>query len=169
MAICLAFIFLFFAQQIPRASAQVGKDDEDDYYASYEEGEEEHGAQDTKVALSRATRGSGSYYDFIINEFSYKIWAAFMIYDVLCVFYGCLVATYFAEVNTLAPTPAFDYDYVRSFSGSDEDALQRPLPLRPHQEEIAAQVLHSISSTPPPKGIGDGRKIDVNEGTLHTN
>ncbi|XP_046382976.1 uncharacterized protein LOC124153701 [Ischnura elegans] len=131
--------------------------EEDDYYDSYEADEDDEQEEETVTEASRAVvlhretrQSSNAYYDFIITEYSYKIWVVFMIYAMINVFYACLVAAYFAETNTLAPTQAFDYDYVIKRSVYGEEAtntLDSPLKI---SRQGVDHILRSISSTPEP-------------------
>ncbi|KRT80128.1 hypothetical protein AMK59_6513 [Oryctes borbonicus] len=59
-----------------------------------------------------------NYYDFIINEGSFKFWAAFQLGTAILLIYSAFAAIYYAKFNIIST----DYDYYdelfgRSFSG----------------------------------------------------
>ncbi|KAF5300955.1 hypothetical protein FQA39_LY10925 [Lamprigera yunnana] len=56
------------------------------------------------------------YYDFIINEGSFKFWAVFQLATALLLIYSALAAIYYAKFN-VATT---DYDYYYDFFGRSE-------------------------------------------------
>ncbi|CAG9855146.1 unnamed protein product [Phyllotreta striolata] len=60
-----------------------------------------------------------SYYEFIINEWSFKFWSAFQLFTALLLIYSALAAAYYAKFNIITT----DYDYYDDFFGrSNNDA-----------------------------------------------
>uniref|UniRef100_A0A0C9RJE1 Rex protein n=1 Tax=Fopius arisanus TaxID=64838 RepID=A0A0C9RJE1_9HYME len=79
-----------------------GHDDHDDDHDHSEENDE---MQDSKsIAKSEYW---GGYYDFLINEGSYKFWAVFQLATAALLIYSGFAALYYAKVN---PSITDDYD-----------------------------------------------------------
>ncbi|KAJ8941446.1 hypothetical protein NQ318_016078, partial [Aromia moschata] len=53
------------------------------------------------------------YYDFIINEGSFKFWAAFQLITAVLLIYSAFAAVYYAKFNVITT----DYDYYDDFLG----------------------------------------------------
>ncbi|XP_017881924.1 uncharacterized protein LOC108626034 [Ceratina calcarata] len=109
------------------------EDDHDDHYGDHME-EEEHAMK----AMGQAKVDYwGGYYDFLINEGSYKFWAVFQLATAALLIYSGFAALYYAKVNP----PAIDDDDFdllrrrrralsvsprdRSFCGLDSATFQR--------------------------------------------
>ncbi|KAG5885720.1 hypothetical protein JTB14_022810 [Gonioctena quinquepunctata] len=60
-----------------------------------------------------ATDPWASYYEFIINEWSYKFWAVFQLFTAVLLIYSALAAAYYAKFNVITT----DYDYYDDFFG----------------------------------------------------
>ncbi|XP_043494750.1 uncharacterized protein LOC122519408 [Polistes fuscatus] len=117
------------------------QDDNDDHRHDHDQDEnDDHG--DMKAISQPKVDYWAGYYDFLINEGSYKFWAVFQLATAALLIYSGFAALYYAKVNP--PTTDEDYDdifrrrrrkrYVlspsaldRPFSGLDDVTFQRIL------------------------------------------
>ncbi|CAH0562092.1 unnamed protein product [Brassicogethes aeneus] len=60
-----------------------------------------------------------SYYDFIINEGSFKFWAVFQLVTAALLIYSAFAAVYYAKFNVITSDYDYDYDF---FGRSNNDA-----------------------------------------------
>ncbi|XP_047357262.1 uncharacterized protein LOC124952022 [Vespa velutina] len=116
-------------------------DDHDDHddHSDHDE-EDDHG--DMKAISQPKVDYWAGYYDFLINEGSYKFWAVFQLATAALLIYSGFAALYYAKVNP--PTTDEDYDDIfrrrrrkryalspsaieRPFSGLDDVTFQRIL------------------------------------------
>ncbi|CAH1377640.1 hypothetical protein MTP99_019035 [Tenebrio molitor] len=70
----------------------------------------DHDMQEQKAVKEDPWAG---YYDFIINEGSFKFWAAFQLVTALLLIYSAFAAVYYAKFNVITT----DYDYYDDFFG----------------------------------------------------
>ncbi|KAH1023442.1 hypothetical protein HUJ04_012643 [Dendroctonus ponderosae] len=77
----------------------------DDHHEEHQEMKEE-----SKAAIADPWEG---YYDFIINEGSFKFWAAFQLVTAALLIYSAFAAVYYAKFNVITT----DYDYYDDFYG----------------------------------------------------
>ncbi|KAI8438646.1 hypothetical protein MSG28_011072 [Choristoneura fumiferana] len=79
----------------------------DDYY-------DEHHHETTTTAKpmkqGRYTDPWAGYYDWIINEGSFKFWSAFQLFTAALLLYACLSAIYYAKFNPILPDYDREYD-----------------------------------------------------------
>ncbi|KAI4502707.1 hypothetical protein M0802_001751 [Mischocyttarus mexicanus] len=112
--------------------------DDDDHHDQDEN--DDHG--DMKAISQTKVDYWAGYYDFLINEGSYKFWAVFQLATAALLIYSGFAALYYAKVNP--PTTDDDYDDIfrrrrrkryalspfaleRPFSGLDDVTFQRIL------------------------------------------
>ncbi|XP_076659657.1 uncharacterized protein LOC143362974 [Halictus rubicundus] len=108
--------------------------DEDDYGHDHHMEEEEH---KEKAIVDSKVDYWGGYYDFLINEGSYKFWAVFQLATAALLIYSGFAALYYAKVNP--PNAVDDFDDIfrrrrrstpvspqeRPFCGLDSATFQR--------------------------------------------
>ncbi|KAK2582251.1 hypothetical protein KPH14_004597 [Odynerus spinipes] len=124
-------------------------DDDDDEAPDYHDDHDDHGDHDDHddeddhgdmkaISQPKLDYWAG-YYDFLINEGSYKFWAVFQLATAALLIYSGFAALYYAKVNP--PTTDEDYDDIfrkrrkryalspssldRPFSGLDSVTFQR--------------------------------------------
>ncbi|XP_018570115.1 uncharacterized protein LOC108910091 [Anoplophora glabripennis] len=78
--------------------------DHDDHPPAHEHKEEQKAVQEDPWA---------EYYDFIINEGSFKFWAVFQLFTAALLIYSAFAAVYYAKFNVITT----DYDYYDDFLG----------------------------------------------------
>ncbi|CAH2008578.1 unnamed protein product [Acanthoscelides obtectus] len=72
-----------------------------------------------------------SYYDFIINEGSFKFWAVFQLITAVLLIYSAFAAAYYAKFNVITT----DYDYYDDYLG------------RSNNEPATSSLWSGLSST----------------------
>ncbi|XP_068626483.1 uncharacterized protein [Battus philenor] len=58
----------------------------------------------------RYTDPWAGYYDWIINEGSFKFWSVFQLFTAALLLYACLSAIYYAKFNPILPDYSMEYD-----------------------------------------------------------
>ncbi|CAH2235529.1 jg23963 [Pararge aegeria aegeria] len=58
----------------------------------------------------RYTDPWAGYYDWIINEGSFKFWSVFQLFTAAVLLYACLSAIYYAKFNPIIPDYSLEYD-----------------------------------------------------------
>ncbi|XP_044765819.1 uncharacterized protein LOC123322053 [Coccinella septempunctata] len=104
------------------------------HYDDHEESEKEQ----------KAIQGDpwAGYYDFLINEGSFKFWAVFQLVTALILVYASFAAVYYAKFNVIAPDYSDDYDLLgRSYQKSSASSLWSGLSVQNFQ-----RILDAISS-----------------------
>jgi len=66
--------------------------------------------------------GISGYYDFIVNEYSYKFWAVYMLLASALLTYSAIAAIYYAKFNT----GAIDYAQYDEARAGDDSVFSRP-------------------------------------------
>ncbi|EFA11059.2 uncharacterized protein LOC103312279 [Tribolium castaneum] len=79
-------------------------------YDDHDPHDHDHDMQEQKAVKDDPWSG---YYDFIINEGSFKFWAAFQLVTALLLVYSAFAAVYYAKFNVITT----DYDYYDGFFG----------------------------------------------------
>ncbi|KAF5275347.1 hypothetical protein FQR65_LT04175 [Abscondita terminalis] len=82
----------------------------DDYDHDHEMKDASNEMMEQKAIANDAWAG---YYDFIINEGSFKFWAVFQLVTAVLLIYSALAAVYYAKFNVVTT----DYDYYYDFFG----------------------------------------------------
>ncbi|XP_015183393.1 PREDICTED: uncharacterized protein LOC107070063 [Polistes dominula] len=117
-------------------------DDKDDHHHHDHDQDENDDHNDMKAISQPQTDYWAGYYDFLINEGSYKFWAVFQLATAALLIYSGFAALYYAKVNP--PTSDDDYDDIfrrrrkkryaispfaldKPFSGLDDVTFQRIL------------------------------------------
>ncbi|XP_031336980.1 uncharacterized protein LOC116166247 [Photinus pyralis] len=91
----------------------------DEYYHDHHEDnvpemkEMKNEVMEQKAVANDAWAG---YYDFIINEGSFKFWAVFQLVTAVLLIYSSLAAIYYAKFNVITT----DYDYYYDFFGRSD-------------------------------------------------
>ncbi|XP_050313849.1 uncharacterized protein LOC126748565 [Anthonomus grandis grandis] len=75
--------------------------------------------EESKAAVADPWEG---YYDFIINEGSFKFWAAFQLVTAALLIYSAFAAVYYAKFNVITT----DYDYYDDFYGRGRENPAKP-------------------------------------------
>ncbi|XP_045778150.1 uncharacterized protein LOC123876063 [Maniola jurtina] len=75
----------------------------------------------------RYTDPWAGYYDWIINEGSFKFWSVFQLFTAAVLLYACLSAIYYAKFNPIIPDYSLEYDdYFLERKARSIDASQTP-------------------------------------------
>ncbi|CAH2008576.1 unnamed protein product [Acanthoscelides obtectus] len=143
------FVLSEFTSNLPSATTQ--KYALASTKSRYEQGLEDY---DEAIANSRQSRGMmiaddhhyeemkpekkavaedpwASYYDFIINEGSFKFWAVFQLITAVLLIYSAFAAAYYAKFNVITT----DYDYYDDYLG------------RSNNEPATSSLWSGLSST----------------------
>ncbi|XP_014208049.1 uncharacterized protein LOC106639116 [Copidosoma floridanum] len=117
----------------------------DDHEVLYQDEEavlpDDHDYRDTKAMVEPKVDYWGGYYDFLINEGSYKFWAVFQLATAALLIYSGFAALYYAKVNPMISDEEDDFlakrrkrsldrdkpPREREFFGFDAQSLQRIL------------------------------------------
>ncbi|OWR47732.1 hypothetical protein KGM_215617 [Danaus plexippus plexippus] len=80
----------------------------EDYY-------DEHHYHETTTTVKPVKQGRytdpwAGYYDWIINEGSFKFWSVFQLFTAALLLYACLSAIYYAKFNPILPDYSLEYD-----------------------------------------------------------
>ncbi|KAF6213016.1 hypothetical protein GE061_010730 [Apolygus lucorum] len=67
-----------------------------------------------------------AYYDFLVNEFSFKVWAVFEMVTIALLFYSTFAAIYYARWTYLRTEPTEDDLFLRRSHERLMRALQNP-------------------------------------------
>ncbi|KAG7310571.1 hypothetical protein JYU34_003362 [Plutella xylostella] len=83
-----------------------------DYYDDHDHDHDHHPEPTTtaRPARPRYTDPWAGYYDWIINEGSFKFWSVFQIFTAALLLYACLSAIYYAKFNPIIPDYDREYD-----------------------------------------------------------
>ncbi|XP_044742052.1 uncharacterized protein LOC123303023 [Chrysoperla carnea] len=125
-----------------------GRAMENDHGYEYDHGHSDHDAQEemkmmTEEKESRKTENWGSqYYDFLINEGSYKFWAVFQLVTAALLIYSAFAAIYYAKFNLVTADYDYDYFYGRSFDSEPVTAS----PWLGLSSQTFQNILNAISS-----------------------
>ncbi|KAK9889387.1 hypothetical protein WA026_004661 [Henosepilachna vigintioctopunctata] len=98
----------------PKSRYERGLDNYDEALYRRERGLDEHYAEhyEEPKEQKKAVQGDpwGGYYEFLINEGSFKFWAVFQLVTAVILIYASLAAVYYAKFNVIAPDYVDDYD-----------------------------------------------------------
>ncbi|KAL3290133.1 hypothetical protein HHI36_023498 [Cryptolaemus montrouzieri] len=106
--------------------------------------EDHHETHDEPVKEQKAIQGDpwAGYYDFLINEGSFKFWAAFQLVTAVILVYASFAAVYYAKFNVIAPDYDDDYDvFGRSYDKPPSSSLWSGLSAQSFQ-----RIFDAISS-----------------------
>ncbi|KAL0901420.1 hypothetical protein ABMA27_006686 [Loxostege sticticalis] len=78
----------------------------EDYYDEHHH----HETTPKPMKQSRYTDPWAGYYDWIINEGSFKFWSAFQLFTAAVLLYACFSAIYYAKFNPILPDYSLEYD-----------------------------------------------------------
>ncbi|XP_026739288.1 uncharacterized protein LOC113502106 [Trichoplusia ni] len=81
----------------------------EDYYDEHHH-YEEHTTPKPMKQKARYTDPWAGYYDWIINEGSFKFWSVFQLFTAGLLLYACLSAIYYAKFNPILPDYDREYD-----------------------------------------------------------
>ncbi|XP_060516059.1 uncharacterized protein LOC132695670 [Cylas formicarius] len=95
-------------QSMRQSRGMMMEDDTIDYHDHHHEHKEEK--EKPKAVAEDPWQG---YYDFIINEGSFKFWAVFQLVTAALLIYSAFAAVYYAKFNVITT----DYDYYDDFYG----------------------------------------------------
>ncbi|XP_026487866.2 uncharacterized protein LOC113394683 [Vanessa tameamea] len=81
----------------------------------FEEYYDEHHYHETTTTAKPMKQGRytdpwAGYYDWIINEGSFKFWSVFQLFTAALLLYACLSAIYYAKFNPIIPDYSLEYD-----------------------------------------------------------
>ncbi|CAF4794258.1 unnamed protein product [Pieris macdunnoughi] len=80
----------------------------------YDEHHDHHHEVETTTAKpmkqGRYTDPWAGYYDWIINEGSFKFWSVFQLFTAALLLYACFSAIYYAKFNPILPDYSLEYD-----------------------------------------------------------
>ncbi|KAJ8918771.1 hypothetical protein NQ315_015091 [Exocentrus adspersus] len=83
------------------------------------------------------------YYDFLINEGSFKFWAVFQLVTAALLIYSAFAAVYYAKFNVITP----DYDYYDDFFGrSNSDSAPSSTFWSGLSSQTFQRILDAVSS-----------------------
>ncbi|XP_014366998.2 uncharacterized protein LOC106717625 [Papilio machaon] len=84
----------------------------EEYYDEHHEHAEYHDMTTTAKPMKqgRYTDPWAGYYDWIINEGSFKFWSVFQLFTAALLLYACLSAIYYAKFNPIIPDYSLEYD-----------------------------------------------------------
>ncbi|KAK5639363.1 hypothetical protein RI129_011855 [Pyrocoelia pectoralis] len=90
----------------------------DEYYHDHHEDVHEMKEMKEEVMEHKAIANDAwaGYYDFIINEGSFKFWAVFQLVTAALLIYSAVAAIYYAKFNVITT----DYDYYYDFFGRSD-------------------------------------------------
>lgn len=76
---------------------------------------EDHDIPEPKKMEGKASQGDAvtGYYDFLVNEGSFKFWATFQVVTAAILIYSAFAANYYAKFNVIAADYDDDYDWLR--------------------------------------------------------
>ncbi|XP_023934008.2 uncharacterized protein LOC112043002 [Bicyclus anynana] len=94
-------------KHIGNATSDTGRGFED-YYDEHHDHETTTTAKPMKQG--RYTDPWAGYYDWIINEGSFKFWSVFQLFTAAVLLYACLSAIYYAKFNPIIPDYSLEYD-----------------------------------------------------------
>ncbi|XP_072937716.1 uncharacterized protein [Epargyreus clarus] len=80
----------------------------EDYYDEHHDHETTTTAKPMKQG--RYTDPWAGYYDWIINEGSFKFWSVFQLFTAALLLYACFSAIYYAKFNPIIPDYSLEYD-----------------------------------------------------------
>ncbi|XP_076262442.1 uncharacterized protein LOC143197699 [Rhynchophorus ferrugineus] len=104
------------------------------YHDDHHEHHEEPKAKEEKKAVNDPWDG---YYDFLINEFSFKFWAGFQLVTAALLIYSAFAAVYYAKFNVITT----DYDYYDDFYGR---SYNEPSPWQKLWSGLSSQTFQRI-------------------------
>ncbi|CAB3359918.1 Hypothetical predicted protein [Cloeon dipterum] len=123
--IILKLLAPLFSRSVNQREFVSPKGDDTPEYEDFDEQDSDDGSQNKALTNSfmRVVRqvaetgrqGYAGYYDFIVNEYSYKFWAAYMLFASGLLIYSAIAAIYYAKFNTSAVDYEI-YDEARSMS-----------------------------------------------------
>ncbi|KAG6453142.1 hypothetical protein O3G_MSEX007989 [Manduca sexta] len=82
----------------------------EDYYDEHHEHHEHETTTMKPIKQGRYTDPWAGYYDWIINEGSFKFWSVFQLFTAALLLYACLSAIYYAKFNPILPDYSMEYD-----------------------------------------------------------
>ncbi|XP_075974779.1 uncharacterized protein LOC142975640 [Anticarsia gemmatalis] len=82
----------------------------EDYYDDHDHHHYHHETTTTMKPKPRYTDPWAGYYDWIINEGSFKFWSVFQLFTAALLLYACLSAIYYAKFNPVIPDYDREYD-----------------------------------------------------------
>ncbi|KAJ2947958.1 hypothetical protein O0L34_g9750 [Tuta absoluta] len=81
----------------------------DDYYDEHHDHHHDHTTA-KPMKEGRYTDPWAGYYDWIINEGSFKFWSVFQLFTAALLLYACFSAIYYAKFNPILPDYSMEYD-----------------------------------------------------------
>ncbi|RVE51518.1 hypothetical protein evm_003788 [Chilo suppressalis] len=82
----------------------------EDYYDEHHDHETTTTTTAKPMKQGRYTDPWAGYYDWIINEGSFKFWSAFQLFTAALLLYACFSAIYYAKFNPILPDYSMEYD-----------------------------------------------------------
>ncbi|CAG9796515.1 unnamed protein product [Diatraea saccharalis] len=82
----------------------------EDYYDEHHDHETTTTTTEKPMKQGRYTDPWAGYYDWIINEGSFKFWSAFQLFTAALLLYACFSAIYYAKFNPILPDYSMEYD-----------------------------------------------------------
>ncbi|CAG4954698.1 unnamed protein product [Colias eurytheme] len=86
----------------------------EDYYDEHHDHHYHHDIETTTtpkpMKQGRYTDPWAGYYDWIINEGSFKFWSVFQLFTAALLLYACFSAIYYAKFNPILPDYTMEYD-----------------------------------------------------------
>ncbi|XP_015601732.1 uncharacterized protein LOC107270857 [Cephus cinctus] len=111
-------------------------DDHDDHVDVHDD----HHDEDMKALAATNDDYWGGYYDFLINEGSYKFWAVFQLATAALLIYSGFAALYYAKVNP--PTDDYEDYLLRRRRSINRPSLERTfLGLRPETFQLIVDAI----------------------------
>ncbi|XP_041974971.1 uncharacterized protein LOC121730145 [Aricia agestis] len=82
----------------------------EDYYDEHHDHDHETTTTAKPMKQGRYTDPWAGYYDWIINEGSFKFWSVFQLFTAALLLYACFSAIYYAKFNPILPDYSMEYD-----------------------------------------------------------
>ncbi|KAL4712770.1 hypothetical protein ACJJTC_008067 [Scirpophaga incertulas] len=82
----------------------------EDYYDEHHHDETTTTTTKKPMKQGRYTDPWAGYYDWLINEGSFKFWSVFQLFTAGILLYACLSAIYYAKFNPILPDYSMEYD-----------------------------------------------------------
>ncbi|CAK1602166.1 unnamed protein product [Parnassius mnemosyne] len=81
-----------------------------DYYDEHHYHDHDTTTTAKPMKQGRYTDPWAGYYDWLINEGSFKFWSVFQLFTAAVLLYACLSAIYYAKFNPILPDYSMEYD-----------------------------------------------------------
>ncbi|XP_003425105.1 uncharacterized protein LOC100679164 [Nasonia vitripennis] len=120
----------------------------DDYQDEVADHHDEHAGDSKAVSQGKYDYwgGYGGYYDFLINEGSYKFWAAFQLATAALLIYSGFAALYYAKVNPQITEDYDDFLLRRRRREVDRDRPPRDRPFFGLEAQTLQRILDAIAN-----------------------